>query len=271
MPPSIPAETATKSSVYGPVYSWRVGHSLGVDLLLQSAICSFNCIYCQLGEIQVKTSQRQIFVATDQVERDLRNSAWEKADIITFSGSGEPTLALNLGECIHMIKEYTGKAVMVLTNGTLLHDPQVRAELREADVVSAKLDASSEEGLTRMNRPVPGVTLEKIVSGIAALRQEYTGRLCLQCMFMPANLMEVEALAAIIQRIQPDEVQLNTPKRPYPLQWMLESRGNHGEVEYPAVKLRTLSMEQAAMIESLLHEKTGVPIVSVYKKEEAST
>lgn len=266
MPPTIQPDTATKTTVYGPVYSWRVGHSLGVDLLLKSSICSFNCIYCQLGDIQVKTAERQMFVTTDQVERDLRHSDWEKADIITFSGSGEPTLALNLGECVHMVKEYTGKPVMVLTNGTLLLDPAVRADLKEADIVAAKLDASSEEGLKRMNRPVAGVTLEKIVDGIVALRKEYTGKLCLQCMFMPANLTETDALAAIIKRIQPDEVQLNTPKRPYPLQWMLESRGNHGEVEYPAMKLKTLSMDQAAIIESILHQKTGVPIVSVYKK-----
>jgi wyosine [tRNA(Phe)-imidazoG37] synthetase (radical SAM superfamily) len=265
MPPIIPAETAHASSVYGPVHSWRVGQSLGVDLLLKNSICSFNCIYCQLGDIQVKTAQREIYVTTDQVERDLRHSDWEKADIVTFSGSGEPTLALNLGEVVHMVKEYTGKPVMVLTNGTLLQDPQVQSDLMEADIVAVKLDAASEEGLKRMNRPVPGVSLEGIVAGAEALRKVYKGKMCLQCMFMPANMMEVEGLAALINRIQPDEVQLNTPKRPYPLQWVLDSRGNHGQVDYPATQLKVLSQEQAAAIESILRQKTGVPISSVYR------
>jgi wyosine [tRNA(Phe)-imidazoG37] synthetase (radical SAM superfamily) len=266
MPPVLDPNTKTLSSVYGPVHSWRVGNSLGIDLLLQTSTCSFNCIYCQLGDIQLKTAERKIYVSTDQVERDLRNSRWEEADIITFSGSGEPTLALNIAEVIHMIKEYTGKPVMVLTNGTRLHDPTVQQDLQEADIVAVKLDAASEEGLQRMNRPVVGVTLEKILQGIEALKKTYRGKLCLQCMFMPTNLSEVEGLATLIEKIQPDEVQLNTPKRPYPLQWILDSRGNHGSPDYPARALKVLTLEQATEIEALLKQKTNVPIISVYKK-----
>ncbi|MFN8615339.1 MAG: radical SAM protein [Vampirovibrionales bacterium] len=133
------------SSVYGPVKSWRVGASLGIDLLLETSTCSFNCVYCQLGNIQLKTAERRIYVSTAQVEKDFKHSAWVEADIVTFSGSGEPTLALNLAEVIHLIKEYSGKPVMVLTNGTLLHDPAVRADLYQADVVAVKLDAATED------------------------------------------------------------------------------------------------------------------------------
>jgi wyosine [tRNA(Phe)-imidazoG37] synthetase (radical SAM superfamily) len=259
-------QTGYTSSVYGPVHSWRVGNSLGVDLLLQTSTCSFNCIYCQLGNIQLKTLERKIYVPTEQVEKDLRRSDWEKADIVTFSGSGEPTLALNLKEVIHMVKEYTGKPVMVLTNGTLLHDPAVRADLSEADTVAVKLDAASDEVLKRMNRPVASVTLESIVEGAVALKREYSGKLCLQCMFMPANLAEAEAMADLINRIHPDEVQLNTPKRPYPLQWVVDSRGNHGQVEYPARELRVVTPEQADVIEEAIRNKTHVPVISVYRK-----
>lgn len=255
-----------KCSVYGPVHSWRVGSSLGIDMLLETSTCSFNCIYCQLGDIQLKTAERRIYVPTAQVEHDLRRSRWEEADIITFSGSGEPTLALNLGEVIHMIKEYTHKPVMVLTNATLLHEPAVIQDLQEADIVACKLDASTEAGLKQMNRPVAGVTLERIVSGIKHLKANYNGKLALQCMFMPTNLREVEALADIINDIQPDEVQLNTPKRAYPLEWHLDSRGNHGEKTYPTRELRVVSPPQADEIEHLLQQKTQVPILSIYKK-----
>lgn len=260
-----------KSSVYGPVYSWRVGSSLGIDLLLQTSTCSFNCIYCQLGDIQLKTAERKIYVPTAQVEHDLRRSRWEEADIITLSGSGEPTLALNLAEVIHMIKEYTGKPVMVLTNATLLNDPQVVQDLQEADQVACKLDAATEAGLKQMNRPVAGITLETIVAGIRNLKANYKGKLSLQCMFMPTNRREVEALADIVNSIQPDEVQLNTPKRPYPLEWNIASRGNHPKdhtdvKQYPTRELRTVSPPEADEIEALLREKTSVPILSIYKK-----
>ncbi|MGE0200672.1 MAG: radical SAM protein [Candidatus Melainabacteria bacterium] len=263
------SETEQRSSVYGPVRSWRVGSSLGIDLLLETSTCSFNCIYCQLGDIQLKTAERKIYVPTARVEKDFKHSRWQEADIITFSGSGEPTLATNLGEVIRFIREYSHKPVMVLTNGTMLNDPAVVADLQQADTVAIKLDAATEAGLQQMNRPVGGITLEKIVHGAETFRQVYTGKLCLQCMFMPANLAEADQMAALITRIQPDEVQLNTPKRPYPRGWFPDSRGNHDQADYPTIALKTLSEAEAETLETRLREKTGLPIVSIYKKTPA--
>jgi wyosine [tRNA(Phe)-imidazoG37] synthetase (radical SAM superfamily) len=264
-------QTERVSSVYGPVKSWRVGQSLGIDLLLQTSTCSFNCVYCQLGDIQLKTIERRIYVPTEQVERDLRLSRWEQADIITLSGSGEPTLALNLGEVIRMIKAYTGKPVMVLTNATLLHDPAVQDDLQQADIVAAKLDAISEAGLQQMNRPVHGVTFNGIIEGIKAFRALYTGKLCLQCMLMPTNVTmldaDIKTFIQIVQGIGPDQLQLNTPKRPYPLDWHLDSRGNHEMVDYPSRLLRTLDPEQASQLEQALkaHLTPNTQLVSVYQ------
>jgi wyosine [tRNA(Phe)-imidazoG37] synthetase (radical SAM superfamily) len=257
---------AQASSIYGPVHSWRMGWSLGVDLLLNSSICSFNCIYCQLGDIQVKTRERAIYVPTAKVERDLRLSDWEKADVITFSGNGEPTLALNLGEVLHMVKEYTSKPTLVLTNATLLNDPAVRAALQEADHVACKLDAASDTVLQRMNRPVAGISHASILEGIATLRAQYTGKLSLQCMFMPSNEEEVEALVATLAPLGAQEVQLNTPKRPYPLSWLAANRGNHSEALVESRTLRTISQPQAQHIETLMRQRLGpsVNVLSVY-------
>jgi wyosine [tRNA(Phe)-imidazoG37] synthetase (radical SAM superfamily) len=260
------AEGGFTSSVYGPVHSWRLGWSLGVDLLLNTSTCSFNCVYCQLGDIQLKTANRAIYVPTEKLERDLRLSEWEKADIITLSGNGEPTLALNLGEVIGLIKEYTQKPVMVLTNATLLNDPAVQRDLALADQVACKLDAAT-DGVLRMNRPVAGVTLKSIISGIEAFRQVYTGKLSLQCMFMPTNSEDVDALTGLIARISPDEVQLNTPKRPYPMEWVVDSRGNHSEPLVKSQQLRTISESEADRIEQLIREKTpNLPLISIYRK-----
>ncbi len=256
------------STVYGPVRSWRFGNSLGIDLIRDISTCSFNCIYCQLGDIQNKTSERRDFVSTAQVLSDLESSHWQEADIITLSGSGEPTLALNCGEVIQALKSLTRKPVMVLTNGTLLHLPEVQRDLMAADQVSVKLDAATEEGLKQMNRPVAGVTLRSIVEGIKAFKQVYKGKLSVQTMFMPTNLKEVDALAELIREIHPDEVQLNTPKRPYPLQWVIDTRGNHtGVADYPTVPLKTVLPDEADVLETLLSEKTGVPILSIYRKD----
>ena len=257
------------STVYGPVRSWRVGQSLGVDLLFTSSICSFRCVYCQLGKIETPTTERLVWVDTAKVMADLEASNWQAADIITFSGSGEPTLAANLGEAIRAIKARTGKPVMVLTNATMLNDPAVRADLMAADKVFCKLDAADEKTLQMVDRPVEGVTLASIVAGIRALRAEYPGYLAVQSMFMPVNNKQIEDFAAILRAIAPDEVQLNTPLRPVPRGWYIEARGNHERenAPYEAVDLAHLTREQALDLEARLRELTGLRIVSVYKEE----
>jgi wyosine [tRNA(Phe)-imidazoG37] synthetase (radical SAM superfamily) len=257
------------STVYGPVKSWRVGQSLGVDLLFQSSICSFRCIYCQLGKIEIPTNERQVYVSTEKVMEDLEASDWRSADIITLSGSGEPTLALNLPEVIAGLKARTGKPVMVLTNATMLLDPQVRRDLKGADKVFCKLDASDDRMLQLIDRPVEGITLRGIVDGIKALRAEYPGYLAIQSMFMPQNMKDIEAYAGLLNEIRPDEVQLNTPLRPVPKGWYIEARGNHDResAPYQAFELKHLDKDQAVALEATLRELTGLKIVSVYKTE----
>ncbi len=252
------------TSVYGPVPSWRVGASLGIDLICETSICSFSCIYCQLGDIVEMTAQRREYVPTAKVLKDLENSAWREADVITFSGSGEPTLATNMGEVNEAVKKRTGVPTLLLTNGTLLHDPNVREETRAVDQVYIKLDAATPETFNRVNRPAQGVTLENVVEGAKAFREIFTGHLGLQCMFMPSNLAEAESIAEIAKAIGPDEIQLNTPKRPYPDAWYLASRGSHEIQEYPARSLKTISKTEAEQLERTIARITQIPVVSVY-------
>lgn len=252
------------STVYGPVKSWRLGASLGIDLLYVNSICSFKCLYCQLGKINIHSSERKVFVPTEKVMADLKNSDWEAADVITFSGNGEPTLAANLGEAIHEIKAYTHKPIAVLTNSTLLNDPQVRFELREADQIFCKLDAADEATFVILNRPAAGITLKSVLEGIMKLRAEYIGRLAIQTMLMPLNRQGLEQLAESLKKIQPDEVQLNTPLRPVPRTWSIETRGDHSGQAPDSIRLKTINAEEAGRIEKQLRELTGLKIVSVY-------
>lgn len=255
------------SCVYGPVTSWRVGRSLGIDLLCINSICSFNCTYCQLGFIQVRINHRDLFVPTSKVVADFERSDWRQADIITFSGNGEPTLATNLGEVIGELKARSGKPTLVLTNGTLLDSEEVGQELALSDQVFLKLDAASEPVFQAVNRPVAGVTLEGIVDAAARFAQSYSGWLGLQCMFLRRNRREVEDFARLINRIRPREVQVNTPTRPYPQDWYIDSRGSHDGVNYPARPLKPLDEESIAEITTRLQSLTSVSrIASVYRK-----
>jgi wyosine [tRNA(Phe)-imidazoG37] synthetase (radical SAM superfamily) len=253
------------SSVYGPVNSWRVGRSLGVDLLAVNSVCSFRCVYCQLGRINVHTGERKIYVPTEKVLADLRASAWREADIITLSGSGEPTLAANMGDVVREIKNLTGKPVLVLTNSAHLSEARVRRELCEANRVFCKLDAADERTLARVNRPVAGVTLRSVVEGIGLLREEYAGHLGVQLMLLPPSKGRAPEFARLLRTLRPDEVQLNAPRRAAPRAWTVEARGGHAAGEREGARLKTVSAEEAAEFEEELRRLTGLKIVSAYR------
>ncbi|MBN1455319.1 MAG: radical SAM protein [Methanomicrobia archaeon] len=204
--------------LYGPVASWRLGRSLGVDILSTAEkTCSFECVYCQLGRTVTKTTDRRVFVPTDAIERELQALApviEETADVITFAGMGEPTLGANLGEVVDAIRRHTRKPIAILTNAALMTDKTVREELKKLDVVIAKLDAPDQAMFEAVNRPVSAeIKLDEIIAGLKEFRREYRGRLCLQLMFVVANRASGAELARSAAELQPDEVQLNTPLR----------------------------------------------------------
>ncbi len=259
------------STIYGPVQSWRVGLSLGVDLLQVNSICSFRCVYCQLGKINILTTQRRIFVPTARILGDLQASDWHRAEIITLSGSGEPTLAANLGEVIHEIKVLTQKPVLVLTNSAHLNQQEVRSQLSEADKVFCKVDATDEGGFQRINRPAPGVSFSAVVESIKQFRREYPGFLGIQFMLTNLNKTEVEALAAILTEIEPDEVQINAPSRPVPHEWTRTTRGSHERRMSSGSHLKPVLLDEARQFERSLRNLTKLKIVSPYHLSMASS
>ncbi|HEX2966072.1 MAG TPA: radical SAM protein, partial [Syntrophorhabdaceae bacterium] len=201
--------------VYGPVASWRIGSSLGVDLLSgKEKICSFNCIYCQLGTTKVLTKTRKLYVNADEVIKELDTLPDAiSIDYLTLSGRGEPTLAINLGEVIKKLKRRGPERVAVITNSSLIDRQDVRQDLSFADLVIAKLDICSQDSLMRINRPAPDLAFENIIEGLQIFRKGYHGKIALQVMFVESNIRHACAISEVVREISPDEVQLNTPLR----------------------------------------------------------
>ncbi len=249
-------------TVYGPVRSWRLGLSLGIDLLFVDSICSFKCIYCQLGKINNHSAERKVYVPTKRVLEDLFTSDWQKTDVITFSGSGEPTLALNLGETIEQIKGLTGKPIVVLTNSAHLNEKDVREDLRLADQVFCKLDSVEEKLFQRINKPVEGITLRSVIAGIKKFRREYNGVLAIQTMYQNLSDEQFSKLAKTLAKLAPDEVQLNSPSRSIPREWFVEARGNYDKTPYPSVTPRKVMPKDILKLQRKLHEATGLKITS---------
>ncbi len=204
--------------LFGPVPSRRLGRSLGVDIVPLKT-CTQNCVYCQLGRDGVVTLERKEYVPIEDVLAELagRLKGGLEADYITLSGSGEPTLHSGLGMLIDGIHRLTRIPVAVITNGTLLSEPQVRAECARADVVLPSLDAGDAETYERINRPHKNLNFERFVEGLCSFRREYAGQIWLEVFFCEGINTDAESIAKIgvlIGRIKPDKVQVNTAVRP---------------------------------------------------------
>jgi wyosine [tRNA(Phe)-imidazoG37] synthetase (radical SAM superfamily) len=208
--------------------------------------------------------ERRIFVPVAQIFQELRKVLPHTAvDVVTISGSGEPTLAMNLGDIIACIKELTDQPVVVLTNGTLLNDWKVRDDLLLADQVAVKLDAVSENQLQRVNRPISEVDLTMLLSGLGQFRREYQGSFAIQTMLLAPWSAEAEAdYLNWLYCLTPDEVQLNTPSRPRPLQRDLAARGNQDiAANAPNVQqLKCVSREILQAFADRIYAATGIPV-----------
>jgi wyosine [tRNA(Phe)-imidazoG37] synthetase (radical SAM superfamily) len=207
--------------LFGPVYSRRLGHSLGIDLL-PPKICTLNCVYCEVGPTTELTCERKEYVPTEEILKEIdqvleQGTGGRPIDVFTLTAMGEPTLHTGIGKIIAYLKGKTSKPVAVLTNGTLFFDPKVRAELAAADIVIPSLDAARQESFERVNQPASKVNLEQVIEGLALFRREFRGELWLEILLvrdMNDSLEDLVALQQAVRKINPARIQLNTVARP---------------------------------------------------------
>lgn len=210
--------TSGRTYLYGPIPSRRLGLSYGVDIV-PFKVCTLDCVYCQLGRTVEKTSERKDFGSVEPVLAELRDALAEgsRADFVTIGGSGEPTLHLRLGELVDGMKQITDIPVALLTNGTLLYRPDVRADCAGVDVAMPSLDAGDEQTFRRIDRPERTISVEKVISGLCTFRKEFSGKIWLEVFFVRSTNTSPPQIAHLkdaIDRIRPDKVQLNTAVRP---------------------------------------------------------
>ncbi|MEO0108973.1 MAG: radical SAM protein [candidate division WOR-3 bacterium] len=204
--------------VYGPVPSRRLGRSLGIDLV-PFKVCTYDCIYCQLGRTGNRTIQRREYVSIDDILSEVKEKLTLEPlpDYITLAGSGEPTLNSRIGELISLIKRITRVPVAVCTNGALLWQAEVRYSLRDADLVLPSLDAGDHELFGYVNRPTAEIHFDQMVEGLVSFVREFKGPVWLEVMLLggiTAIPKEVKKIARLVRKIKPARTQLNTASRP---------------------------------------------------------
>jgi len=204
--------------VYGPVISRRLGRSLGVDLVPHK-VCSYDCVYCQLGTTTHKALERREYMPAQVILTELREKLTQQADVdfITLAGSGEPTLNRAMKEVICGIKEMTVVPVAVLTNGSLLWMTEVQDALMDADIVLPSLDAGDEALFQYVNRPHPDLSFDRIVEGMVDFTRRFPGEVWLEVLLLAGVTdvkVDVKKIAKLVERIGPAITHLNTVCRP---------------------------------------------------------
>jgi wyosine [tRNA(Phe)-imidazoG37] synthetase (radical SAM superfamily) len=206
---------------FGPVPSRRLGRSLGINNI-PPKICTFACVYCQLGRTLKMQVERCAFYRPEDVVRAVRDkvekaaASGEPIDYLTFVPDGEPTLDANLGREIELLKPL-GIKIAVITNSSLIWRADVREDLMGADWVSLKIDAAQEDVWRRVDRPHGSLRLAPVLDGMLEFARDYTGELVTETMLArDVNDGEghVREVAEFLARLAPARAYLSIPTRP---------------------------------------------------------
>lgn len=206
---------------FGPIPSRRLGQSLGINNIPPKH-CSYSCIYCQVGKTDNMRIERQAFYDPQAIFEDVQNRIEQilqkegKIDYLSFVPDGEPTLDLNLGQEIELLKPL-GFKIAVFTNASLVWREDVRADLAKADWVSLKVDVVEETTWRKINRPHKHLHLDMILEGMLAFAAEFKGILATETMLVKGindNDENFQAIAEFLKRLQPSLAYLSIPTRP---------------------------------------------------------
>jgi wyosine [tRNA(Phe)-imidazoG37] synthetase (radical SAM superfamily) len=206
---------------FGPISSRRLGKSLGINNIISHKVCSYSCVYCQIGNTSNKSIIRQSFYEPEKLvgetERHLNKlSRKHTPDYLTFVANGEPTLDAGLGKEIRLLKKF-GIPVAVITNSSLIRHKHVQDDLMEADWVSVKVDTADESVWKRINRPLQWIDFGKMLKGLGSFASSYQGKLHTETMLIDGyndSEEQMEQTARYISHLKPVKAYLSIPTRP---------------------------------------------------------
>ncbi len=212
---------------FGPVPSRRLGQSLGINNI-PPKVCTYSCVYCQLGRTIKMHVDRCAFYKPEEILKAVQDKV-EKArvigetiDYLSFVPDGEPTLDVNLGREIELLR-LLGIKIAVITNASLIWREDVREDLMKADWISLKVDSTREEAWRRINRPHRTLRLVSILDGMLEFVQSYGGELMTETMLVESvndSDDRVGEVADFLARLKPARAYLSIPTRPPAEKWV---------------------------------------------------
>lgn len=247
--------------LFGPVPSRRYGKSLGIDLVPMKTCC-YDCLFCQLGPTRCTTLDRRDYIPLSEVFSALKQwlAKGHAVDILTLCGSGEPTLHAHFGEVLKWIANETDKPSLLMSNGALFADPNVRRDAALATRTKISLHFWDEASFQQTVRPHPGLHFQSIYEGWLAFRDTYEGMLDVEFFAMPGintNPEQLEKIQSLLATLHPDSITVNSAERP-PAETCVKSLPIE-EKELLRARFATLASERS----------TTHPLSSIPYSEEA--
>ncbi|KAA0004036.1 MAG: radical SAM protein [Thermoplasmata archaeon] len=249
---------------FGPVPSRRLGHSLGINNI-PPKICTYSCIYCQLGITNDVRIKREAFYEPSKILQDVKYKVKnarernESIDYLTFVPDGEPTLDINLGKEIELLKRM-GIKVAVITNASLIWMKDIQNDLCRADWVSLKIDAVSKEIWREINRPHESLDINKILQGILEFSKIFDGELTMETMLIRNvndGYEEIKKISDFISKIEPERSYISIPTRPPAEEWAKPADENAINMAYQIFKGKSINVEYLISYEGNAFAFTG--------------
>jgi len=235
---------------YGPVPSRRLGQSLGVNNI-PPKICTYSCIYCQIGRTLNMHANRQVFYKPEEILEGVKNkvkeakSKKEPIDYLAFVPNGEPTLDSNLGEEIEMLRSLKTK-IAVITNASLIWEKDVRDALYKADWVSVKIDAINQDIWRRIDRPYGSLKLDRILEGMSEFSKTFEGDLVTETMLIQGvndSVKELETIADFVSELNSKKSYISIPIRPPAEKWVKPADEHRVNMAYQIFKEKDIDVE----------------------------
>ena len=219
--------------IFGPVFSRRLGISLGINLLpINAKLCNFNCIYCECGWTTQNKPQTATIPSRKEVKNELEKYLTKKdnshIDVVTFAGNGEPTIhpdfAGIIDDTIELINCYTTDTkIAVLSNATLIHKDEIFNALYKVDYNILKIDSGFEETIKLIDNPLIDYNLKRLIENMAKFNRQHI----IQTMFIKGTYQnkiidnttdkEIKAWLNIIKQTLPKQVMIYTIARDTPI------------------------------------------------------
>ena len=212
---------------FGPVPSRRLGRSLGINNI-PPKVCTYSCVYCQVGRTHTFQVERCPFYEPEDIFKSVRKQVkkaikkGEPIDYLTFVSDGEPTLDVNLGDEIDLLKSL-GIKIGIITNASLIFRDDVRTDLMKADWVSLKFDSILKAGWRKINRPHRELELGLILEGMLDFSKFFVGELVTETMLVQSIGIDADILkemADFLVRLNPAKAYLAIPTRPPAENWV---------------------------------------------------